>query len=379
MNETSSPAARVEIPFANPASDHAGDFDQITQAVAEVLKGGHYILGPAVAEFEAAMAGRIGVPATIGVASGTDALVLSLQTLGIGPGDEVITVSHTAGPTVAAICMRGATPVLIDVEPNTYCLDPNKLEVALSPKTKAIIAVHLYGHPADLDKICALANRHKIAVVEDCAQAMGALNRGQPVGGIGDFSCFSFYPTKNLGAIGDGGLVAGRNSELMLRLRQLREYGWTKRQYAELPGGRASRLDEIQAAILLVKLRSFDEAINKRRAIALRYSEAFRDLPVSVPIERKECRHAFQLYVIRSNRRDRLAAQLNKSGIATGLHYPYPVHVQPGFAKTSRIPEPLAVTEKIANEILTLPLFPSMTADQQARVIEAVRGFYGCK
>jgi dTDP-4-amino-4,6-dideoxygalactose transaminase len=379
MNKISSTPPLVEIPFADPASDLAGDFDQITKAVADVLKGGHYILGPRVAEFEAAMADRLGLPSTVGVASGTDALVIGLQSLGVGRGDEVVTVSHTAGPTVAAINMLGATPVLVDIEADTFCLDPHKLEAALSPKTKAIIAVHLYGHPADLTKICELANRRQIAVVEDCAQALGAAIRERPVGGIGDISCFSFYPTKNLGAIGDGGLVTARNSDLLLRVRQLREYGWTKRQYAELPGGRASRLDEIQAAILLIKLRSFDEAINKRRAIALRYNEAFRDLPVTVPIERKECRRVFHLYVIRSDRRDHLAAQLNQKRIATGLHYPYPAHAQPAFAKTSRVPEPLTVTDKVANEILTLPLFPSMTAAQQDRVIEAVRGYYGSK
>lgn len=377
MNQMNPAASQFEIPLANPALDLAHEFDQILEAVATVLKSGRYILGPLVGEFETGMAQRLGVPATVGVASGTDALVLSLRALGIGRGDEVVTVSHTAGPTVAAIRMLDATPVLIDIEPNTYCLDASKLEPSLSPLTKAIIAVHLYGHPAEMDGICGLANQYKIPVVEDCAQAQAAKIRDRSVGSIGDFGCFSFYPTKNLGAIGDGGLVAARDIELTDRVRRLREYGWTKPQYAELAGGCCSRLDELQAAVLLVKLRSLVDAVDKRRVIALRYNEAFQGLPLTIPTERKACRHAYHLYVVRCDRRDALAAYLNARGIATGLHYPYPVHRQPAFSECVRIPEPLLTTEKVASEILTLPLFPSLIADQQARVIDAVSEFFG--
>jgi dTDP-3-amino-2,3,6-trideoxy-4-keto-D-glucose/dTDP-3-amino-3,4,6-trideoxy-alpha-D-glucose/dTDP-2,6-dideoxy-D-kanosamine transaminase len=379
MKNIKAPAAPAQIPYANPASDLAQEFGQITEAVTHFLNSGHYILGPRVDEFEAAMAKRIGVPDTVGVASGTDALVLSLLALAVGPGDEVITVSHTAGPTVAAIQMVGAVPVLIDVEADTYCLDAGKLEAAIGPRTKAVIVVHLYGHAADLDRIGAIANKRKIPVVEDCAQALGATIRGRAVGAIGDLGCFSFYPTKNLSALGDGGLVAGCNGDRIAAVRRLREYGWSKRQYAEIPHGRSSRLDEIQAAILLVRLRGLSAALERRHAIAMRYNEALRGLPVIVPIERKEYRHAFNLYVIRCDRRDSLAAHLDKLGIGTGLHYPYPAHVQPAFAANSRMPEPLAVTEKIAGEILTLPLFPSMTDDMQARVIDAVSGFFAGK
>jgi dTDP-3-amino-2,3,6-trideoxy-4-keto-D-glucose/dTDP-3-amino-3,4,6-trideoxy-alpha-D-glucose/dTDP-2,6-dideoxy-D-kanosamine transaminase len=379
MNKAKAPVATVHIPYANPASDLTQDVEQIIDAVTQFLNDGHYILGPRVGELEAAMAKAIGAPETVGVASGTDALVLSLLALGIGRGDEVITVSHTAGPTVAAIQIVGAVPVLIDVEADTYCLDPDKLEAAISPRTKAIIAVHLYGHPADLDRIGAIANRRKIALVEDCAQAVGATIHGRAIGAFGDFGCFSFYPTKNLAALGDGGLVAGHDGDLVTAVRRLREYGWSKRQYAEIPRGRSSRLDEIQAAILLVRLRTLTAALNKRRVIAARYNDAFRHLPVILPIERSECRHAFNLYVIRCDRRDRLAAHLAQLGIGTGVHYPYPAHMQPALAANSRIPEPLAVTEKIAGDILTLPLFPSMTDDMQASVIDGVCGFIAGK
>jgi dTDP-4-amino-4,6-dideoxygalactose transaminase len=368
---------RSHVPLADPVGDTASERADILAAVASVLDHGPYILGPSVTTFEREMAARLGVAATVGVGSGTDALVLALLAVGVEAEDEVITVSHTAGPTVAAINMIGANPVLIDVEAATCCLDPQKLEDALGTRTKAIIAVHLYGHPADMKVIAEFGRRHGIAIVEDCAQAQGATIGDHQVGSIGEVGCFSFYPTKNLGAIGDAGLVTARDRATAERLGQLRTYGWTEPQYATLPNGRCSRLDELQAAILLVKLKHLNAQIERRRAIALRYRDALQDLALTLPSELGGCRHVYHLYVVRTDDRDRLKAHLRKSGVCTGLHYPYPVHVQSGLMKRARVAGPLSVTEALYRQILTLPLYPSMTESQQIRVIEGVRSFFG--
>jgi dTDP-4-amino-4,6-dideoxygalactose transaminase len=365
------------VPVADPGADLGPLRDQIMAAVGGVLDRGEYILGHFVDEFERELAASLGVGAAVGVASGTDAVALALQALGIGVGDEVVTVSHTAGATVAAIRMTGATPVLVDVDPQTYCLDPEQLEPACGARTTAIVAVHLYGHPADMDRIVAFARSRKIAVVEDCAQAQGATFRGRPVGSIGDIGSFSFYPTKNLGAVGDAGAVATSNTGLAERVRLLRTYGWTKPQFAAVPGGRSSRLDPLQAAILSIKLRHLTTQVERRRAIAHRYREAFTGLPLQLPVECAGCRHAYHLYVVRTDRRDAIRDHLARQDVMTGQHYPYPAHVQPGLAEGARIPAPLSVTETIAAEILTLPLYPSLTDDQQARVIAGVRSYFG--
>lgn len=365
------------VPLANPAGDLAPLRDQIAAAITRVIDSGTYILGPQVAGFEQRMAARLGVPGAVGVASGTDALVLALLAAGVGAGDEVITVSHTAGPTVSAIRMVGSVPVLVDIEPDTYCLDPSTLPSAMGPRTKAIIAVHLYGHPADLEKICAFGRHHGVPVIEDCAQAQDAQIDGRMVGSIGDFGCFSFYPTKNLGAIGDGGMIVAKRPEHVERLRQLRTYGWTKPQYAELANGRCSRLDELQAAILSVKLDHLDVDIEHRRSIAEAYHRAFSDMSITLPSERAGYRHVYHLYVVRCVDRDALACHLEERGIRTGRHYPFPVHAQPGLAIGARIPGPLDITDNIAPEILTLPLFPSLSSAHQARVIDGVRTFFG--
>jgi dTDP-4-amino-4,6-dideoxygalactose transaminase len=370
-------SVRERVPLADPRADLAPLRTEILDAIARVVDSGGYILGQEVATFEQQLAQRVGASGAVGVGSGTDALVLALLAVGVLPGDEVITVSHTAGPTVAAICMIGAIPVLVDVDPVTYCLDPATLGPAFSSRTKAVIPVHLYGHPADLGSIKAFAGQHGIAIVEDCAQAQEAAIEGRPVGGLGDVGCFSFYPTKNLGAIGDGGLVTAANAELVERLRRLRTYGWSKPQFADIVGGRCSRLDELQAAVLNVKLEHLAADVAHRRAIARRYDEAFSDLPLVPPVERAGYRHAYHLYVIRSESRDALAQHLDRAGVATGVHYPYPVHVQPGLATQCRVPQPLHVTETISREILTLPLYPSMSSEKELQVIDAVRSFFG--
>ncbi len=365
------------IPWADPGSDIAPIREEILAAVAQVLDRGEYILGPLVTNFEQELASRLGVTAAVGVASGTDALALALQALDVRERDEVITVSHTAGATAAAIRMIGAIPVLVDIEPQTYCLDPAQLERAVGPRTKAIVAVHLYGHAADMGRIAEFGRRHAIPVVEDCAQAQEATFQGQPVGSIGAAGCFSFYPTKILGAIGDAGAVTTKDPAIAERVRSLRTYGWSEPQFAKLPGGRSSRLDVMQAAILSLRLRHVAGEVERRRAIAFKYNAALADLPLRLPLENAGCRHVYHLYVIRSDERDNIRAHLDRDGIGTGLHYPYPVHAQPGLAEGARIPAPLTVTETVAREVLTLPLFPSLSEGQQARVITSLRSYFG--
>lgn len=362
------------VPLAYPRGEAQALRTEIQAALMRVVDGPVYILGPEVTAFEKTLAASIGVSDAIGVASGTDALALALQAVGVKPGDEVITVSHTAGPTVAAIRMTGGIPVLVDIDPVSYCLDPATLKAALSPRAKAVIAVHLYGHPADIAAIRAAAP--DVPLIEDCAQAQGALSHSQPVGGLGDIACFSFYPTKNLGAIGDGGAVVTGNAALADRVRKLRAYGWTKPQFAELENGRCSRLDELQAALLSVKMTALPRWTARRRALAARYGDCLSGLPVTLPSEVPGYEHAYHLYVLRSDRRDALEAHLQREAIGTGRHYPLPVHRQPGLAAHARIPAPLAITEAISGEILSLPMFSTMTDAQADRVIAAVRGFF---
>jgi dTDP-4-amino-4,6-dideoxygalactose transaminase len=366
--------ALVPVPFAFPGGEVQALRDEILAALTRVVDGNAYILGPEVAAFERALATEVQVGDVIGVASGTDALALALLALGVESGDEVITVSHTAGPTVAAIRMIGAIPVLVDVLEDIYCLDPDGLKAALSGKTRAILAVHLYGHPADIEAIRAAAPG--IPVVEDCAQAQGALLGSKPVGSLADVACFSFYPTKNLGALGDGGAVASNDAEIAARVRKLRTYGWTRPQYAELPHGRCSRLDAMQAALLSVKLRLLPTYVARRRAIAARYRAGLSALPLVLPMEKPGTTHAYHLYVLRSKRRDALEHQLDKQAIGVGRHYPEPVHRQPALASGARIPGPLTVTERIRGEILSLPMFATMSDEQVDRVISAVRAFF---
>jgi dTDP-3-amino-2,3,6-trideoxy-4-keto-D-glucose/dTDP-3-amino-3,4,6-trideoxy-alpha-D-glucose/dTDP-2,6-dideoxy-D-kanosamine transaminase len=369
--------ALAPVPLADPASDMAAYGGAIMEAIAGVIARGTYGLGPQVVAFENEVATRAGVRGAVGVASGTDALALAMLASGVTQGDEVITVSHTAGATVAAIHMVGAVPVLVDIDEETYCLDPNYLDGAVNTRTKAILPVHLYGHPANLESICAFADEHRLTVIEDCAQAQDAEIAGRPVGSIGEIGCFSFYPTKNLGALGDGGLVVSSDEGLLTRLRQLRTYGWTRPQYAQIPHGRCSRLDEVQAAVLRVKLTQLHAALARRREMAQNYRDAFADLPIVCPRERVGACHTYHLYVIRCDRRDALSKFLAERDVATGIHYPYPVHRQPGLAQGAKIPAPLSVTEKISAEILSLPLYPSLTVINQQRVIDAVRSFFG--
>jgi len=368
--------ALEHVPLSDPGSESASLRAEILVALTRVIDSGSYILGPEVVAFESALAANIGVAHAVGVASGTDALVLALLAVGVDAGDEVIAVSHTATATVAAIRMIGAVPVLIDVDERSYCIDPDKIDAAIGPRTRAIIAVHLYGHPANMTTVKSAARHHKISVIEDCAQAQGATIGEQQVGSFGEIACFSFYPTKNLAAIGDGGAVVTNNAALADRARKLRTYGWTKPQYAEFQNGRCSRLDEIQAAILSLKLKSLSSNLQHRRNAAERYCSELATLPLVLPSERAGSRHSYHLFVVRAQARDALEAHLRARGITTGRHYPWPVHLQPGVASLARVPAPLAVTERLAGEILSLPMFATISEAQIERVADAVREFY---
>jgi dTDP-4-amino-4,6-dideoxygalactose transaminase len=348
---------------------------ELDAAVARVLAGGWYILGPEVAAFEAEFAAWLGVDHAVGVASGTDAVLLALRALGVGPGDEVITVAHTAVATVAAIELAGATPRLVDIDPATYTLDPARLAAAITPRTRAIVPVHLYGAPADMDAVLAVARAHGLLVVEDCAQAHGARYRGRMVGTLGDAAAFSFYPTKNLGALGDGGAVATHRPEVAEQLRLLRQYGWRERYVSDV-AGHNSRLDELQATILRVRLRHLDAENETRRRLAARYDAALTGLSIARPTARPGDCPVYHLYVIRTAERDALAAHLREKGIGTGVHYPVPVHRQPAYAHLGYGPGSLPATEAAAAEVLSLPMYPDLAEEAVDGVAVAIRQFY---
>ena len=349
---------------------------EIDAATARVMSSGWYILGPEVAAFESEFAAYLGVEQAVGVASGTDAVLLALRALGIGPGDEVITVAHTAVATVAAIELAGATPRLVDIDAATYTLDPAQLAAAITSRTRAVVPVHLYGAPADMDAVLAVAHAHGLLIVEDCAQAHGARYRGRMVGALGDAAAFSFYPTKNLGALGDGGAVATNRPEVAERLRLLRQYGWRERYVSDVTGYN-SRLDELQAAILRVRLRHLDAENTARRRLAARYDAALAGLPITLPTARADDRAVYHLYVIRTAARDALAAHLRARGIGTGVHYPVPVHRQPAYAHLGCDPGSLPATEAAAAEVLSLPMYPDLLPTAVDTIAAAIRDYYG--
>jgi dTDP-4-amino-4,6-dideoxygalactose transaminase len=359
---------------SNPRAQYIAHRTEIDNVVLKVMEQGRYILGEEVQAFEAEFAAYLGVRFAIGVGSGTEALHLALAACGIGPGDEVITVAHTAVATVAAIELCGATPVLVDIEPDYFTLDPLQLAAAITPRTKAIVPVHLYGQPADLDPILTFAQQHGLRVIEDCAQAHGARYRGRRVGSFGALACFSFYPTKNLGALGDGGLVATNDPALAERARLLREYGWAERYISHLQGWN-SRLDELQAAILRVKLRHLDADNNARARLAEKYDEALTTTNLVLPQCRTNANHAYHLYVVRSSRRDDLQAFLKARGVSALVHYPMPVHLQPAYAGRLSGHNHLPETERAAREVLSLPMYSELTEAEQGAVIEAIRAF----
>jgi dTDP-4-amino-4,6-dideoxygalactose transaminase len=364
------------IPWASPLAQYRAYQAPIESAINRVLDSGIYILGAEVEAFENAFADYCGGGYGVGVASGTDALILALKALGIGPGDEVITVSHTAVATVAAILAVGATPVLVDIDEIYLTLDPAALNGAATPRSKAMIAVHLYGQAAELDSILNFARERKLALIEDCAQASGGRYRGKRLGTIGDIGCFSFYPTKNLGAIGDAGIVLTRELKIAERVRRLRQYGWDDSRQTREPGLN-SRLDPLQAAILRAKLPHLDEDNARRGAIARRYEHGLHGLPITTPKERPGAQHAYHLYVIACRQRDALMAHLAEHHIGCAIHYPIPVHRQHGYAERVILPPGgLPVNQRICQQILSLPLYPELSDADVDRVIATVRGFF---
>ncbi|HET7595142.1 MAG TPA: DegT/DnrJ/EryC1/StrS family aminotransferase [Stellaceae bacterium] len=364
------------IPQTDPKAAYLAQRREIDAALARVLQGGRYILGDEVAGFERAFAGYIGARHALGVANGTDALVLALRALAIGAADFVVTVPHTAVATVAAIELAGAKPLLIDIDPATYTMDVAELARVLAAppgRIAAIIPVHLYGQAADLDAIVPLARRHGVPVLEDCAQCHGAALAGRRLGSIGDIAAFSFYPTKNLGALGDGGAVITSDDALAERIRALREYGWRERYVSDI-AGMNSRLDELQAAILAVKLAALDADNARRAAIADAYDAGLADLPLERPMRRRGASHAFHQYVVRSPQRDRLREALAQRGIGSNIHYPVPVHLQPAYrGRVGMGPSGLRESERAAREVLSLPIYPQLADAAVTRVVAALR------
>jgi dTDP-4-amino-4,6-dideoxygalactose transaminase len=359
---------------ANPRMQYLSRKEEIDEAVMRVLNRGRYILGDEVNAFETEFAVYLGVKHGIGVGSGTEGLRLALTACGIGPGDEVITVSHTAVATVAAVEQTGAMPVLVDIEPDLYTIDPRQIAAAITSKTKAIIPVHLYGQPVDLDPIVEIAGKNGLKVIEDCAQAHGAVYKNKRVGAYGDLACFSFYPTKNLGAFGDGGMVVTDLPEPARRLRLLREYGWAERYVSHQPGAN-SRLDEMQAAILRVKLHYLDQDNAARSRIASIYRDELTGCDLVLPTCRQKTRHVYHLFVVRTPRRDALKQHLKDKGIAALVHYPVPIHLQPAYQERLTGNGRLLETERAAQEVLSLPIYPELTETDLAAVIGAVRSF----
>lgn len=359
------------IPQSDPRANYHAHKSEIDSCVGAVLESGSYILGCEVAAFEREFAAFLGVAHAVGVASGTDALHLALRACRVGPGDAVLTVSHTAVATVAAVELAGATPVLVDIDPATFTIDCNALEQAVrmdwGKPLKAIIAVHLYGRPVDMPAVMDIASRHGLHVIEDCAQSHGASISGRKTGSWGHIAAFSFYPTKNLAALGDGGAVVTNDSKLAERVRLLREYGWRER-YVSGEAGMNSRLDELQAAILRVKLRYLDCENDRRRQLAEAYGRALEGAGLILP-RSGDGVHAWHQYVIRAPDRDALRVFLSSHGVGTLIHYPVPVHLQPAYRNRVRHAT-LARIEEIVREILSLPMYPELSAEHAKTVAE---------
>jgi len=365
-------SASFLVPAADPKAGYLSHKEEIDQAILRALEAGTYILGNEVAAFEKEFADYLGVGSAIGVGNGTDALHLALRACNIGRGDIVITVSHTAVATVAAIELAGARPLLVDIDSASLTIDPQRVEDAIRQyqesreksdggRLKAIVPVHLYGQSCDMASIADIAKRHDLTIIEDCAQSLGAATDGRTTGTWGDIASFSFYPTKNLGALGDGGAVVTNDAALATKARELREYGWRQRYISEARGMN-TRLDELQAAILRIKLRYLDEENSQRRRIARQYSNALSTADLILPVSRDHETHAYHQYVVRSKLRDDLRAFLKTNSVGTLIHYPVPVHLQPAYHSRVMIGYGgLENTERVCQEILSLPIYPQIS------------------
>ncbi len=367
------------VPFIDLTPQYRSIESEILSATKRVFEKGRFILGEEVSAFEDEFARYCGVRYGVGVNSGTDALYLALKVAGIGRGDGVITVANSFVASAFAISFTGAKPLFVDIDPGTYTMDPNALENLLKKKRvnriKAILPVHLYGHPAEVDSIAEIARRYDLMIIEDACQAHGAVYKGKKVGSFGDMSCFSFYPTKNLGCYGDGGMVVTDNKKLYERLKLLRCYG-EKKKYEHILQGGNSRLDEVQAAILRIKLKYLDRWNEQRREKALIYKKELVGSGVICPTEKEDCSHVYHLFVIRTKRRDGLQSFLKGKGIDTLIHYPIPIHLQKTYKALGYQRGDFPITERSCREVLSLPFFPEITDSEMEVVSKQIRSFF---
>jgi dTDP-4-amino-4,6-dideoxygalactose transaminase len=376
MKVAEQPSAPITVPLLDLKAQFRPLRAEILAAIAAVMESQQFILGPQGSALEQEIAAMVGVRAAVGCASGSDALMLALMAAGIGPGDEVICPTFTFVATAGAVARLGARPVFVDIDPRTFTLDSAAVAQAVSARTRAIIPVHLYGLTADMQALDEIARRVDALLVEDCAQALGARYRGRAAGALGAMACLSFYPTKNLGGAGDGGMVLTDDNALAQRLGMIRDHG-SRRRYEHEIAGVNSRLDEIQAAVLRVKLPRLEKWNQARRAVAARYRELLADLAqVRVPIVPSECEHVYHQFAIRCARRDELRQFLRQRGIASEVYYPIPLHLQPAFAHLGYRPGQLPQAEAAAREVLCLPIYPELVAPRQELVVDTIRRFY---
>ena len=362
------------IPFVDLKAQYDSIKDEIDEAIQNVLNNTSFIMGEELKKFEVEFARFCDVKYAIGVANGSDALILALRACEIGEGDEVITVPHTFISTAEAISNVGGKVVFVDINPKTYTIDVSKIKEKINEKTKAIIPVHLYGQPTDMDPIMELARKYNLKVIEDAAQAHGAEYKGKKVGSIGDVSCFSFYPGKNLGAYGDAGIVVTDNEEIAEKVKLLRNHGRITKKYEHEIEGYSSRLDNLQAAILRVKLRHLNKWNESRRENAQKYNELLNNIGgIITPYEAEYAKHVYHLYVIRTENRDKLREELKSKGMATGIHYPIPLHLQPAYNYLGYKRGDFPVTEKTSQEILSLPMFAELSGNQIGEIVQLIR------
>lgn len=363
------------IPLLDLVAQYNTIKPEINEAIQQVLQSGKFILGPNEKAFENEIADYLGVNHAIGVASGTDALVIALRAAGIGLGDEVIVPAYSFFATAGTVLTVGATPVFVDINPETYLIDINQIESAISVRTKAIIPVHLYGQPADMDEIKEIAEKYNLKVIEDNAQAFGATYKGKKTGAIGDLGCLSFFPSKNLGGYGDGGMVTTNDNALAEQVRMLRVHGWKKKYFPEILGYN-SRLDEIQAAILRVKLKYVDRWNAKRHEIAQIYSESLSKFGISTPVESIDRTHVYHLYIIKIADREQFKDSLANKGVASEIYYPQPLHLATPCRKLGWKKGALLVSERASNETLAIPLYPELTEEKISEIIDKVASSY---
>lgn len=368
----------VKVPYLDLKAQYRSIKPEIDAAIDRVLDSCQFVLGAEVSGFEQGFAAYSGTTECIAVNSGTSALHLALLAAGIGPGDEVITVPFTFVASVAAVLYAGAKPVLVDIDPRSFTIDPREIEAAITPRTKAILPVHLYGQSADMDPILDIARRHGLIVIEDAAQAHGARYKGRSLGSIGDMACFSFYPGKNLGAYGEGGAVTTSNAAYARAIRMLRDWGQDQK-YHHVLRGYNYRMEGFQGAVLGVKLRHLSDWTEARRAVVRQYNELLADCEVETPREMPWGRHVYHVYTVRTEDRDGLQSALTAEGIQTGIHYPIPVHLQPAYADLGYGPGTFPHAERAAKQVLSLPLYPELSSEAIAQVAQVVKRVVGTK